>query len=101
MKDREERLERAAAIGEKLWRLQKMRLSVAEGELHAIRVAEAAAFEAFGRSEPSLVLAYIDDLTTKRFQAEKALLQAQESARDHGRRVKLTQKLQKVAERLS
>ncbi|MEK4035345.1 hypothetical protein WOC76_06900 [Methylocystis sp. IM3] len=101
MKNREKRLERAAAIGEKLWRLQKMRLSSAEGELLALRAAEAAAFEALAQGEPSLVLAYIDDLAAKRFEAEKALLEAQESARDHGRRVKLTRKLQKAAERLS
>ncbi len=101
MKHRRERLARASAIGEKLWRLQKMRLSAAESELAGLRAAETAAFESLARLEPALILARIDNLTRDRLDAEKALSEAQERARDYGRRVKLTEKMHKTAERLS
>ncbi len=101
MKNRKERLARAAAISDKLWRLQQMRLSAAERKLAELRAAEGVAFEFLGHLEPSLILPHIADLGIKRFAAQDALFEAQERARDYGRRAKLTKKLQKTEELLS
>jgi hypothetical protein len=97
MADRKSRLARAIAIGDKLWRLQQMRVSAAERELATLRAAEADALATLGRAEPSLLLAHIASLGTKRIEAERTLFDAQERARVYGRRLKLTEKLHKAA----
>lgn len=101
MKDRKERLARAVVIGDKLWRLQQMRLSAAKNELAALRAAEAAAFESLAHIEPSLILPRIADLARQRLDAEQALLEARERARDYGRRLKLSEKLHKKADEIA
>lgn len=98
MRNRKDRLARAVALGDKLWRLQQMRLSAAESELAALRVAEAMAFESLAYIEPSLILPRIADLAKKRLEAERTLLDARKRAQDHGRRLKLSEKLHKEAE---
>lgn len=101
MKNRRDRLARAVAIGDKLWRLQQMRLAQAESALAALRAAEAAAFESLGQIEPSVILPYIADLSKRRLEAEALLLEARARAREYGRRMKLTQKLHKEADEVA
>ncbi|WP_363346637.1 hypothetical protein [Methylocystis echinoides] len=97
MQNRKDRLARAKSIGDKLWRLQQMRLSAAERELAAVQAREAAAFDSLDRLEPSLILPHIAELAKARREAEAALADAQARARDYGRRAKLTGKLHKEA----
>lgn len=97
MKSRRDRLARAKDITDQLWRLQQSRLAQAERAVAALRAAESASFQSLDRMEPRLVLPYIATLAAQRAEAEAALARAQESAREYGRRMKLTEKLHKAA----
>jgi hypothetical protein len=98
MKNRRDRLARAREITDQLWRLQQSRLAQAESAVAALRAAESASFQSLDHMEPRLVLPYIVALATQRAEAEAALVRAQETAREHGRRMKLTEKLHKAAD---
>lgn len=93
MKHRRDRLARAMAINEKLWRIEQTRLAQAESKLAALCAAEAAAFEAFGKVEPRIVLGLLSGLVNDRLIAEEALAKARSRAQEYGRRLKLTEKL--------
>lgn len=97
MNSRRDRLARAKDITDQLWRLQQSRLAQAERAVAALRAAESASFQSLDRMEPRLVLPYIATLAAQRAEAEAALARAQESAREYGRRMKLTEKLHKAA----
>ncbi len=101
MKNRRDRLARAREINDQLWRLKQIQLAQAESNVAALRAAESASFDLLAHSEPRILLPYIVTLATRRAEAEAALLQAQERAREYGRRMKLTEKLHKAADEIA
>lgn len=101
MKSRRDRLARAKEINNQLWRLKQIQLAQAESEVAALRDAESASLELLAHSEPRILLPYIVTLARRRAEAEAALLQAQERAREYGRRMKLTEKLHRTAEEIA
>ncbi|CAJ0852751.1 hypothetical protein AMST5_00583 [freshwater sediment metagenome] len=101
MKNRRDRLARAREINDQLWRLKQIQLAQAESNVAALRAAESASFDLLVHSEPRILLPYIVTLATRRAEAEAALLQAQERAREYGRRMKLTEKLHKAANEIA
>jgi hypothetical protein len=98
MKTRLDRLARAKVINDQLWRLQQIKVAQAESAVAALRAAEAASFQSLDHVEPKIVLPYVATLVRQRAEAEAALAQAKERARESGRRMKLTEKLHKAAE---
>lgn len=92
MKQRRDRLARAADIAQTLWRLQQMRLTRKEAELGEIRAATAAAFETLERSEPTATTQRIAFLSQRRVETEQAISFMRELARDYGARAKLAEK---------
>jgi hypothetical protein len=92
MKQRRDRLARAANVTETLWRLQQMRLGPEEIELGEIRVATAAAFETLERLEPAVTTQRIAFLSQRRVETEQAISYMRELARDYGARAKLAEK---------
>jgi hypothetical protein len=98
MKNRRDRLSRAREISDQLWRLQQVRLAQAESAVEALRVAETASFQSLDHVDPRIVLPYVASLVRQRAEAEITLAQAQDKARECGRRMKLTEKLFKAAD---
>jgi hypothetical protein len=97
MKNRRDRLARAKDINDQLWRIQQIKVAQAEGVVATLRAAETASFQSLDHVEPKIVLPYVATLARQRAEAEAALAQAKDQARESGRRMKLTEKLHKAA----
>jgi hypothetical protein len=95
VKSRRDRLARALALNNNLWRLQMMRLAQIESKLAELAEAERATLRAFetGGFEPTLLMRRLQLLTRLRKEAEAARAAELERAQTLGRRAKMTEKL--------
>lgn len=100
MKARRDRLARALALTNDLWRLQAMRLAQLEAKLAELQTAEHATLRAFEKSavDPTLLLRRLQ--TLMRLKQETEAARAEQLARTQalGRRAKMTEKLFERAE---
>lgn len=97
MRRRAERLERAVVIMDKMWRLQQAKLSRLDSELSALRTGEEEALGALSAHEPRLLLDHIATLSQSRLEMEAARAGVLATAREYGRRARLTEKLRDAA----
>jgi len=95
MKSRRNRLARALALSNKLWRLQTMRLTQLEAALSELRGKETAALAAIERNllDPSLINQRLISLTRRRVEIEDTHREQLARVREHGRRAKQTERL--------
>lgn len=93
MRRRVDRLERAVVVTDKIWRLHQARLSRIDNEIATLLAEEQAALEALPIIEPRLVLDRISTLTRRRLEMQAARIEALAAAREHGRRMKLVERL--------
>lgn len=97
MRRRAERLERAVLVTDKIWRLHQAKLSRIDNEISRLRAAEEATLAALTMLEPKLLLEHISTLAHSRLEMEKARAEVLATAREYGRRLRLTQKLHSEA----
>lgn len=93
MRRRAERLERAASVADKIWRLQQAKLSRIDNELAALHATEIKTLDALSMLEPKLLLDRISSLSQSRQDKEMARAETLAAARESGRRVKLIERL--------
>lgn len=100
MKARRDRLARALALSNDLWRLQALRLAQIEAKLVELQDAERATLRAFesGVVDPTLLLRRLHLLTRLRQETEAARAEQLLRAQALGRRAKMTEKLFERAE---
>lgn len=95
MKARRDRLARACAISEDLWRIEVMRLSQIEAKLSELADAERSALQALEHFslDPSLLLRRLQTLTLRKAEMEAARQEQMTRTQAQGRRAKMTERL--------
>lgn len=98
MKQRRDRLERAAHLTQTLWRLQQMQLAQREAELAEIRTGLNVALEALEAPAPGIAIQRLAFLSQRREEAEEAIGLMRESLQEYGARAKLAEKSYRKAD---